>query len=195
MERVTIIGTGLIGGSIGLALKAAKLPGLELAGYDDSPGALSDARKRGAIDVAARSLDQAVSGARMVIIATPPLAARGVLQDIAHHVGEGTIVTDTLSTKAEIMRWAHELLPAGVSYVGGHPMAGKETTGVGEADAGLFREKAYCIIPSAEASEGAVKSVLGLIGILGAEPVFIDADEHDQYVAAISHLPIVASSA
>jgi prephenate dehydrogenase len=196
VERVTIIGTGLIGGSIGLGLKAAKLPEIEVVGYDESRAALDAARKGGAIDVAARDLSQAVEGARMVIISTPALAARGVLQDIAGRLEEGAIVTDTLSTKVEIMRWARQYLPSTVSYVGGHPMAGKATSsGAEEAEATLFAGKAYCVIPSPEATEGAVKSVLGLVGLLGAEPVFIDAEEHDQYVAAISHLPMVAASA
>jgi prephenate dehydrogenase len=131
----------------------------------------------------------------MVIIATPPLAVRTVMQEISEHLGEGTIVTDTASTKVEIRRWAQEFLPEHVAYVGGHPMAGKETQGVKNADAALFKGATYCVIPSPQAGEGAVKSVLGLVSILGAEPVFIDAEEHDQYAAAISHMPIVVATA
>lgn len=195
MARISIIGTGLIGGSIGLALKAAKLSGFELVGYDEAPVAAADARKRGAIDLAARSIREAVEDARMVIVATPPLMARPVLREMAPHLAEGAIVTDTLSTKAEISRWVEELLPDHVSYVGGHPMAGKETAGIEHADADLFRGKAYCVVPSASASESAVRSVLGMIDAIGAEALFIDAAEHDQFVAAISHLPLVVSSA
>jgi prephenate dehydrogenase len=196
MERVTIIGTGLIGGSIGLGLKSSKLSDVEIAGYDDSSEALADARNRGAIDVAARTLNDAVDGSRMVIIATPALAARSVLQDIGTLLPEGAIVTDTLSTKAEIMRWAGSYLPDTVSYVGGHPMAGKATSaGVAEADAALFSDKAYCIVPSPNASDGAIQSILGLVGLLGAQPVFMHAEEHDQYVAAVSHLPMMLSYA
>jgi prephenate dehydrogenase len=196
MERLTVIGTGLIGGSIGLGLKSGKLTDIEIAGYDDSSVALASARKLGAIDVAAKSLPDAIDGARIIVIATPALAARSVLQEIAPRLSEGTIVTDTLSTKAEIMRWARQYLPQGVSYVGGHPMAGKATSGgVAESEPTLFQGKAYCVIPSPEATEGAVRSVLGLVAILGAEPVFLDAEEHDQYVAAVSHLPMVLSFA
>lgn len=195
VERIAIIGTGLIGGSIGLGLKAAKLPAMEVTGYDESRSALNSARKLGAIDTVAPDLQEAVRDARMVIIATPPLAARAVLQEIAPVLAEGAIVTDTLSTKAEIMRWAKELLPENVSFVGGHPMAGKETPGVEGADPNLFRDKAYCVIPAPDASDGAVKSVMGLVAILGAEAIFVDAAEHDQYAAAISHLPLVVSSA
>lgn len=196
MQRLTIIGTGLIGGSIGLGLKASKLADIEIAGYDDSSSALATARKQGAIDVAARSLDEAVDGARMVIISTPALAARSVLADIAGRLDEGAIVTDTLSTKAEIMRWARETLPSTVSYVGGHPMAGKATSaGASESEAGLFNGKAYCIVPAPEASDSAVQSIMGLVSLLGAQPVFMQAEEHDQYVAAVSHLPMVLAYA
>lgn len=196
MERVTIIGTGLIGGSIGLALKAQKLTNVEVVGYDDSPAALANARKLGAIDTAARSLPESVAGARLVIISTPALAARAVLEDIAPHLEAGAIVTDTLSTKAEVMRWARQYLPATVSYIGGHPMAGKATSnGVTEAEATLFKGKAYCIAPSPEATESAIKSILGLVNVVGGEPVFLDPEEHDQYVAAVSHLPMISAFA
>ncbi|HTE87235.1 MAG TPA: prephenate dehydrogenase/arogenate dehydrogenase family protein [Dehalococcoidia bacterium] len=196
MERVTIIGTGLIGGSIGLGLKASQLPGVEVVGYDDSSSALATARKQGAIDISARSIGDAVDGARMVIIATPALAARSILQDIAGRLAEGAIVTDTLSTKAEIMHWAREYLPDNVSYVGGHPMAGKATSaGAAESEATLFHGRSYCIVPSPDASDGAVQSVVGLANLLGAQPVFMHAEEHDQYVAAISHLPMMVSYA
>jgi prephenate dehydrogenase len=196
VERVAIVGTGLIGSSIGLGLKAAKLSDVEIVGYDESAPAVASARKRGAVDVVEHDLERAVEGARMVIISTPALAARGVLQDIGPRLSEGAVVTDTLSTKGEILRWADQYLPESVSYVGGHPMAGKATSaGAAEAEADLFRDKAYCLVPSPKAGEQAVKSVLGLIGILGAQPVFIDADEHDQYVAAVSHLPMVVSFA
>jgi prephenate dehydrogenase len=194
MQRVTIIGTGLIGGSIGLGLKAGKVPDLEVVGFDESTDALNAARKKGAIDASARSVQEAVVGARMVIIATPALAARGVLQDISGNLDPGTIVTDTLSTKADIMRWAREALPAHVSYVGGHPMAGKATSaGAEESEATLFNGHSYAIVPSPEAGETAVQSVVGLASLLGADPVFMQADEHDQYVAAVSHLPMILS--
>jgi prephenate dehydrogenase len=195
VERVTIIGTGLIGGSIGLALRAAKLSGLEVVGYDRENGAMGDARRMGAIDRGAPTLAEAVRDARMVIAAVPPLALRQVFEEIAPHLAEGAIVTDTTSTKAMAARWAKELLPEHISFIGGHPMAGKETQGIKHAEAGLFKDKTWVVVPSPDAGEGAVRSVLGLINILGAEPLFIDAEEHDQYVAAVSHLPLVMSTA
>lgn len=195
METVAIIGTGLIGGSIGLALKGAKLSDVEVVGYDEDRSAMGDARRRGAIDRTSPSAAEAVRGAKMVIVAVPPLAVRAVLDEIAGHLVEGAVLTDTTSTKSMPARWAKELLPEHVSFVGGHPMAGKENQGIKAADATLFKDKAWAVVPSPSAGEGAVRSVLGLISIAGAEPLFVDPEEHDQYVAAISHLPLVMSAA
>lgn len=194
-KRITIIGTGLIGGSLGLAIKAAGIEGLEVVGHDRDRGSANQAQKLGAIDRAEHNLPRAVEGAGMVIIATRVLSVREVMQQIAPDLAEGAVVTDTASTKAAVMQWAHDVLPDSVSFVGGHPMAGKETAGVQAAEAGLFRAKPYCICPSVNASDVAIKSVLSIVSLAGAEPVFIDPAEHDQYAAAVSHLPIMLSTA
>ena len=195
MERITIIGLGLIGGSLGLALKAAKLTGIEIVGYDKDTLAAGDARRLRAVDKSERSLQRAVRDARLVIIATPIMAIRGVMEEIAGELRENCVVTDTASTKAIVMEWASQLLPPTVSFVGGHPMAGKETSGVQNAEAKLFAGKPYCVIPAPEASEGAVGVVTGIVQLVGTQPFFIGADEHDRYVAAVSHLPLVLSTA
>src|SRR5579884_718596 len=195
VEKVTIIGTGLIGTSIGLGLKAARLPTVELVGHDTEGEAMKTAQRLGAVDRTERYLEGAVEDARMIILAAPPLAVRLLLEDLAELAPEGCVITDVSSTKAEVMRWAKDYLPDTVSFVGGHPLAGKEESGPRSASADLFKGKPYAVIPSPTATDGAVKSVLGLVSILGAEPVFIDAEEHDQYVAAISHMPLVLSSA
>jgi prephenate dehydrogenase len=194
-KRITIIGTGLIGGSIGLALKAAGLPGIEVVGHDRDRANTKQAERLGAIDKSEHNLPAAVSGAGLVIIATPILAVREVMGQIAPYLAEGAIVTDTASTKSAVMQWAKEMLPEHANFIGGHPMAGKETAGVQNAEAGLFQGKAYCICPSVDASPAAVKSVMGLAQAIGAEPLFIDPAEHDQYAAAVSHLPLMVSTA
>jgi len=194
-RRITIIGLGLIGGSIGLALKKAGLTGVQVVGHDRERASETQAERMGAIDKAEHNLPRAVQGAGMVIIATPVLAVREVMGQIAGDLAEGSLVTDTASTKAHVMAWAKELLPGHVSFVGGHPMAGKEDQGIANAEAELFRDKAYCICPSVAASEGAVKSVVGLAQLIGAEPMFIDPAEHDVYAAAVSHLPLMVASA
>ena len=194
-KRITIVGTGLIGGSLGMAIRAAKLPGLEVVGHDANRGAANQAEKAGAIDRAEHNLPRAVSGASMVIIAVPVLAVREVMQQISPDLAEGAVVTDTTSTKARVMGWAKEMLPEHVSFVGGHPMAGKETGGIENAERGLFRGKAYCVCPTVDATESAVRSVLGLARLAGAEPMFVDPEEHDIYAAAVSHLPLMVSTA
>jgi len=195
MERMTIVGLGLIGGSLGLALKAAKLTDIEIVGYDTDTIAAVDARRRGAVDKTEPTLQRATANAGMVILATPIVATRQVMEEMASGLRENCVVTDTASTKALVMGWAGQLLPPNVSFVGGHPMAGKETAGIANADAKLFAGKSYCIIPSPNATEGAVRLVVGLVHLIGAQPLFIDAQEHDRYVAAVSHLPLLASTA
>jgi prephenate dehydrogenase len=193
-RRVVIVGLGLIGGSIGLRLKAAELPGLEIVGTDADRSNERAAKKSGAIDRGAH-LTEAVRDAQLVIIAVPISALRDVFTAIAPNLAEGAVVTDTASTKGEVMKWAAELLPESVSFVGGHPMAGKEQSGIDHADAALFEGHAYCVCPTVSSSPTAIKSVVGLAQTLGAEPVFIDAEEHDVYAAAISHLPLITATA
>jgi prephenate dehydrogenase len=194
-RRITIIGLGLIGGSIALALKRSGVPNLEIVGSDIDRSAERAAKKAGAIDREEHDLAKAVSGAAMTIVATPITAVRDVFTAIAPHLSEGAIVTDTCSTKGEVMKWAAELLPENVNFIGGHPMAGKETAGIGHAEAGLFTGRAYCICPTVNSPDSAIKSIMALAELIGAEPMFIDADEHDVYAAAISHLPLVTATA
>ena len=196
MERIAIVGLGLIGGSIGLGLKRANLPDTQIVGTSRTRETVQRAKKLGAIDVEARSAAEAVEDARVVIVAAPILAIRQIFEEIAPALAPGAVVTDAASTKGNVMRWASELLPTGVvHFVGGHPMAGKETHGIGVADSDLFRGKPWVICPSVNAHEAAIRTVVGLAQQLGAKPMFMDADEHDSYVAAISHLPLVLSSA
>ncbi len=195
MSRVAIIGLGLIGGSIGLALKRAQLDGLEIVGFDASRGVASKARKLGAIDKEARNPASAVEGAAAVIIATPILQARIVLEEIAPAVGNGAVVTDTASTKRDIMRWAEEMLPSEVAFVGGHPIAGKEHSGIEVAEATLFDGRPWAITPTASAPERAIQTVESLVTLTGAHPIVIDPEEHDSYMAAVSHLPLLVSTA
>lgn len=194
-RRVVIVGLGLIGGSIGLRLKAAELPGLEIVGSDIDGTRERAAKKSGAIDRCEHDLATALREARLVIITVPISALRDVFTAIAPHLADDAVVTDTASTKGEVMKWAAELLPESVSFVGGHPMAGKEETGIDHADAALFEGRAYCVCPTVSSPPAAIQSVVGLAQALGAEPVFIDAEEHDVYAAAISHLPLIMATA
>lgn len=196
MDRIAIIGLGLIGGSIGLALKAAKLQNVEVVGHDSSRQALGEAKRRGAVDRAEGALRDALKDADLVVLATPVMALRDVMSEAAPYLTEGALVTDTGSTKACVMEWARELLPSHVSFVGGHPMAGKETAGMQAAEATLFRNAVYPLCPSPAADPDTVKVAVWLVeSVLGARPFFVDPHEHDGLVAGVSHLPIILSAA
>jgi len=193
-NRVAIVGLGLIGGSIGLALHKAKAA-QEVVGYDLGKGISNQARKIGAIDEPYSTLADAVRGAELIILATPVGAMRSLLQDIATTATPGAVVTDVASTKAQIISWAEEFLPTSVAFVGGHPMTGKELSGVESADAALFQGRIYCLTPTAHTRPVAINKVSILIEALGARVRFLEPAEHDGQVAGISHLPFVASVA
>lgn len=195
MDKIAIIGLGLIGGSIGLALKQQRRPDIQVFGYDADVTIGNRAAKRGAVDKAVFQLPDAVEGARLVVIATPVIAIREMFQAIAGMVGPDCVVTDTGGTKRAVMEWSEEYLPQGVSFVGGNPLAGKDLTGIDNASPDLFKGTRYVLIPGKAATEAAVQTVLQLVESLNARPFFVDAHEHDSYVAAVAHLPAVLSAA
>lgn len=196
MTRVAIIGTGLIGASIGLRLREhADAKAIEIVGYDRNGQRARTAEKRQAIDKRERSAAVAAQGASLVVISTPILAMREVMEEISSALMPGAIVTDTGSTKAEVMRWASELLPDTVNFVGGHPMAGKTDVGADHADPTLFEGARWVVVPNVEASQASVETVAGFAAGLGARPMYMDAEEHDAYAAAVSHLPMLAAAA
>jgi prephenate dehydrogenase len=192
---VAIIGLGLIGGSIGLALRQGKKSRWEIVGYSRRRETVAKALGVGAIDRGESNVEDAVKQAEFVIIATPVLAAKEILSTIAPHLPSGCIVTDTGSTKVQVMKWAEEILPPTVNFIGGHPMAGRETYGIKAAEAELFQRCTYCLTPSQKASAESIDTVIGMTKKLRAIPFFVDAEEHDNLVAGISHLPIVLSAA
>lgn len=199
MQQVTIVGLGLIGASIGLGLhRWSSARGadaqLRIVGFDIELLHQNEAKRIKAVDRTTWTLAEAVRDADLIVVATPPSAVPDVFATIAEHAPDGAVVTDTCSTKAAVLRWADELLPPRLHFVGGHPMAGK-TQSIEGADADLFRGAVWIVTPSLRASQQAIETVLGLIAALGAEPRFLDPAEHDSYVAAISHLPFLLSTA
>jgi prephenate dehydrogenase len=142
---VTIIGLGLIGGSIGLALRQGKKSGWEIVGYSRRQETIASALTLGAIERGENNLKDAVKQADFIIVATPVLTIKEILLAIAPHLHSDCIVTDTASTKVQVMKWAEEILPPTVDFIGGHPMAGRETYGIRAAKAELFRGCTYCL--------------------------------------------------
>ncbi len=194
MKKIAVLGLGLIGGSLGLALHQASVA-MQISGYDSNPDATYQAWEIGAITEICNTAEKAVQQADMVILATPILAMPELLENIAPELKRGVLVTDTASTKVQILNWAKTLLPANVMFVGGHPMAGRELSGIEAAEVGLFEGCAYCLIPAAQASSEGVAQLSEIVIRLGAHPLVLDADRHDRLVAGISHLPFVLSSA
>ena len=195
MPKVAIVGTGLIGTSLGLALRRSQLKDLEVVGTDSDHGARSRASKMGAFHKVENRLFSAVEEADIVVLATPVMAMKDVMELLARGLPEDCIVTDVGSSKGVVLRWADEYLPDHVSFIGGHPMAGKETPGPDAAEADLFDGKVYCVVPSPKADQQAVGDITTLVEAIGARPYFISVDEHDSFVAAASHLPFVLSTA
>ncbi|MDQ3780490.1 MAG: prephenate dehydrogenase, partial [Chloroflexota bacterium] len=147
-----------------------------------------------AIDRGSWDLAKAVQSADIVILATPVAAMRETFETIAPHLKAGATVIDTGSTKTDVVAWADALLPREVAFVGGHPMAGKSQSIEG-ADADLFKGATWVVTPSVRANDDAIRNALGLVAAVGAEPFFVDPVEHDAYVAGISHLPLIVSTA
>lgn len=193
-KHIAIIGLGLIGGSIGLALKRSGLENAELTGYARNPEVAGKALRLKAVDKTGESLISTVGKADIVILATPTMAIKEILEQIGPHLISGCIVTDTASTKAKVMEWAGQYLPSGVNFVGGHPMAGKESAGIDVAEANLFQGRTYCLIPRRNSSPASIQLMVELVEKMGANPLFITAPEHDNFVAGISHLPLILSS-
>jgi prephenate dehydrogenase len=198
--KITIIGMGLIGTSLGMALRSANqkdapLGQVQITGYDKNSRFTSDARGRLAIDRESRSLGEALREAQLVVVAVPVQTVREVFAAIAPVLPSGCVVTDVASVKHQVMDWARELLPPTAEFVGGHPMAGRERSGPAAADPDLFKGAVYCLTPAPRTNQAAIDLVDGLVRQVGAKTYFIDPDEHDAYVAGVSHLPFLLSAA
>jgi prephenate dehydrogenase len=192
-SRGAILGLGLMGGSLTLALRDAGVVE-QIAGYDHTPEIAGQARERGMVDQACGSVADAVRGADLVVLAVPVLAERALLEQAAPHLTPGAIVTDLGSTKRMVVGWAGELLPASVRFVGGHPMAGRELSGLDASDATLYRDAVWCLTPTAQSDPEAVQRLSSLIEAVGASPLLLDPERHDHLVAGVSHLPILVAA-
>ena len=193
--QVTIVGLGPVGASLGLALGTLDPQALDvgrpvITGWDRDKRVLSDARGRLAVDQAQSDLATAVRTADVVFVAVPHEEIRDVFATMAPVLKHSTIVTDTTSTKTQVLRWATELLPATVEFVGGHPLVSVEKPG-----RDVFQEAIYCLVPLPRTGRAALDGVEALVRAVGGKPYYIDAAEHDAYVAAAGHLPLAVSIA
>jgi prephenate dehydrogenase len=193
METVAIVGVGLIGGSFALALRKTGFQGRILG--VSSPGTVKAALARKVIDEAA-ALEEAVPQADLVYLAQPIRRILTTLEELNPLLREGALVTDAGSTKAEIVRAAQRSVRR-AQFLGGHPMAGKETRGVEEAEPDLFAGRTYVLTPEGpeDMQTPAAREFLEWIRRIGGVPVFLGPEEHDQIVSWTSHLPQLASTA
>jgi prephenate dehydrogenase len=196
-KQVTIIGTGLIGGSLGLALKKHHLAG-RIIGCDRAP-VLERAENRGAIDEGATNPGDAVRGSGLVVLATPVIAILDLLDRLGPVLGSSVLVTDVGSTKSEIVQRASKSFGrnAGQRFLAGHPMAGKENAGVEFADADLFAGAAWLFtpLPGQNVNAGICGEFLHTSEKMGARVAVLEPTDHDRFCAWISHLPQMISTA
>jgi prephenate dehydrogenase len=198
IHRIVIIGTGLIGASVGLALREAGFVG-EISGFDASAAELEAAKTRGAIDSFARSRDEAFERAReadTIVLAVPVLAILDWMHLLSPELRAGQLVTDVGSTKLQITQAAGRLFPAGgAGFLPGHPMAGKESGGAALAESSLFRGATWLFTSATEDSSPAEAEWREWVAKFGAHTLNLDAARHDQICAWVSHLPQMLSTA
>lgn len=192
---ITIVGTGLIGASLGMAILKARGDELDVLGHDIDPGQATLARRMGAVTKVDRNLISACSKADMLILAIPAPGIRETLEIVANDLKSGCVVTDTASIKVPVLQWADELLPPEVSFVGGDPILFGDEAGLDSARADLFADKQYCVVPSTRASSEAVQLATDLVAMAGGIPHYIDPYEHDGLVAGTEHLADIVSVA
>lgn len=191
--RVAIIGTGLIGTSLGLALRA--VPEVTtVAGYDRDADRLATALRRGALTVAPLTARAAAAGADLVVLAVGVPAIGAVAVDIAGVLDAGAIVTDVASVKTGVVDTLQRVLPDHARLIGGHPMAGSHEEGPEYASGDLFVGATYLLTPTTHTQADAYRTMHRLVAAIGARPMAVDPLHHDRLVAVISHLPQLAAT-
>ena len=216
ISRVTLLGTGLIGGSFALALRKY-ITAMHISGWD-RPDVVREAQTRGALDESfSGDLVPALRNSDLIYLALPIAATIDLLPEIARHATPHALVTDACSTKVRILQAALELFPGekGPLFLGGHPMAGRELPGIAHADADLFRENTYALIAkssepvvagfqarssslaneSGSSHDPRISAFVKILEKIGARPLWLGAPQHDYAVGLASHLPQLAAVA
>ncbi len=189
MNKICIIGVGLIGGSFGVGLKKSNQI-KKIVGFDKDKSSLVKAKKLGVIDEYSLDIAKALSGADLVLIATPVNSFKAILQMIKPHISTHIIITDVGSTKVSVVDMAKQIFgKMPTNFIPAHPIAGKEQSGVESADADLFKNKRVIITPEANANAQSVAVVSELWQGIGAKVEIMHANKHDDLLAMTSHLP------
>ncbi|GAW90982.1 prephenate dehydrogenase, partial [Calderihabitans maritimus] len=194
VEKVAIVGLGLIGGSLGMAFTQGNVVE-QVVGIDRDRNSLELGLATQSIHHGTQDLEQGVRGADLVILAVPLGQIVPVAREIKPFLAPGSIVTDVGSTKVDIVKNLEELFYPQIHYVGGHPMAGSERAGIEAADRYLFENAVYLLTPTERTDRQALEIVTALIEKTGARVKTVSPEEHDLIVAAVSHLPHVIAAA
>lgn len=194
-NRVTIVGTGLIGGSLGLALRESGFTGT-VVGCDASD-VLQQAKACGAVDIMQPDLRAAVAESDLVVLATPVRTTINLLAHVAETAEPNALITDTGSTKAVIAERARQVFGAAAPrrFIPGHPIAGREQGSIANATAGLFRDANWILTPLAQEKSAQLADFESLIQQTGARVLMLTPEEHDLALAFTSHLPQILSNA
>ncbi|MFY9264134.1 MAG: prephenate dehydrogenase/arogenate dehydrogenase family protein [Solirubrobacterales bacterium] len=188
--RLALIGVGLIGGSVGLAARDRDDSVGEIAGFDPTPGVLDEALRLGAITRAATSIEDAAANADLVVLASPVGTLAENARAVLAAAGPQAVITDVGSTKRQIVAAVDD-----PRFIGGHPIAGAETSGVEHARADLFDDSTWFLTPTESTPGTGLQRLMRFVGALGARPHALDAEAHDRLLADISHLPHVMANA
>ncbi|HEV2211147.1 MAG TPA: prephenate dehydrogenase/arogenate dehydrogenase family protein [Verrucomicrobiae bacterium] len=193
-NRITLVGVGLLGGSLGLALQERRVAA-SVVGYVRRAASIKECRARGAVTLATRDLAQAVSEAQLIILCTPIAQMRPLLEQMLPALTPGVIITDVGSVKASVLAELEPLAArAEAHFIGSHPMAGAEKTGVAAARADLFADAICVITPTPRSNRAALRNVEQFWKTIGARVLRLPAATHDEFVSRSSHLPHVLAA-
>lgn len=195
MDRITIIGYSNVGLSMALGLKGIALKETEIVGTSGDRRWRDKAAKIGAFDEVVGNLGDALRGANLVILDTRPNETNEMVKAIGPVLEDGCIVTDTGKSMAQVLEWADTHFRPDTTFVAGRPLLQTAINDLDGADAAAFDGIHYCLVPSIRARSEGIKTVVGLVEALGANPLFIDAHEHDSYASAVTLMPSILSSA
>ena len=190
--RVGIVGLGLIGGSLGMALRRID-PSIEVFGVTRSADAAAEAERRGAASHASSDMS-VLDGSDIVVLATPIDQIPMILDRLAYLVTRGTPITDVASVKRPVRDWVRRIPEPGL-FLGGHPVAGKAQSGLGAADPEIFRDEPWIFTPLEAQNLRPFEHWIELVRAIGARPFFLSPEEHDHQIAYLSHLAFTVSSA
>ncbi|WP_028842299.1 prephenate dehydrogenase [Thermodesulfovibrio yellowstonii] len=190
-NTVSILGVGLIGGSLALALKEKKLVN-KIIGYGRNEQRLKEALKLGIIDSYTTSFKKA-SQAELIVLATPAGIFEKIIIEMLDYIQEGTVIIDVGSVKESVVNIFEKILPKGVFFIGTHPIAGSDKTGFEHAKGDLFKKAKVIITPTENTDKSALEKVSNLWQKIGAVVEFMSADKHDKIYALVSHLPHLIS--